>query len=113
MAESKYGRDNKGRFAKRTNSYTGQFNNNKSKLSSMMVNTWPNAIVEDDGVLNLEETVDNYAYILLDKFDDTLKKKWFGYIIETPEECYSWIITELPDLYDKCATFIEQQREAE
>ena len=78
-------------------------------LATKLLNTFPNCIVEDYGVINIEETVDALSNAIMSEFDDKRQKYYFGEVFANPEECYRWILTELPDLQEICYEIISEQ----
>lgn len=81
----------------------------QEELAAKLLNTFPNCIVEDYGVINIEETVDALSNVIMSEFDDKRQKYYFGEVFANPEECYRWLLTELPDLQEICYEIISGQ----
>ena len=81
----------------------------QEELATKLLNTFPNCIVEDYGVINIEETVDALSNIIMSEFDEKRQKYYFGEVFANPEECYRWLLTELPDLQEICYEIISEQ----
>ena len=45
----------------------------------------------------------------MSEFDDKRQKYYFGEVFANPEECYRWLLTELPDLQEICYEIISGQ----
>ena len=78
-------------------------------LATKLLNTFPNCIAEDYGVINIEETVDALSNVIMSEFDEKRQKYYFGEVFANPEECYRWLLTELPDLQEICYEIISGQ----
>ena len=78
-------------------------------IATKLLNTFPNCIVEDSGVINIEETVDALSNVIMSDFDEKKQKYYFGQVFANPEECYRWVLTELPDLQEICYEIISGQ----
>lgn len=84
----------------------------KIELCEKLINTYPNSIVEDDGELNFEETAYNFASDLMDEVQNfKQRKKYFGRDFIDIDDCYRWIINELPELYEMCFNFLNKDYE--
>ena len=81
----------------------------QEELATKLLNTFPNCIVEDYGVINIEETVDALSNVIMSEFDEKRQKYYFGEVFVNPEECYRWLLTELPDLQEICYEIISEQ----
>ena len=81
----------------------------QEELATKLLNTFPNCIVEDYGVINIEETVDALSNVIMSEFDNKKQKYYFGEVFANPEECYRWLLTELPDLQEICYEIISEQ----
>ena len=81
----------------------------QEELATKLLNTFPNCIAEDYGVINIEETVDALSNVIMSEFDDKKQKYYFGEVFANPEECYRWLLTELPDLQEICYEIISEQ----
>ena len=81
----------------------------QEELATKLLNTFPNCIVEDDGVIDIEETVDALSNVIMSKFDKKKQKYYFGEVFASPEECYRWLLDELPDLQEICYEIINGQ----
>ena len=81
----------------------------QEELATKLLNTFPNCIVEDYGVINIEETVDALSNVIMSEFDEKRQKYYFGEVFANPEECYRWLLTELPDLQEICYEIISEQ----
>lgn len=81
---------------------------NKKKLCEKLINTYTDSIIVDDnGELDFEETVYNFAENIINDIKDFRSQKYyFGGTFENVDDCYRWLITELSDLYDMCYKFI-------
>ena len=75
-------------------------------LAIKLLNTFPNCIVEDSGIIDIEETVDELSNVIMSKFDEKKQKHYFGEVFSSPEECYRWLLYELPDLQEICYEII-------
>ena len=75
-------------------------------LATKLLNTFPNCIVEDYGVIDIEETADALSNVIMSKFDEKKQKHYFGEVFSSPEECYRWLLYELPDLQEICYEII-------
>ena len=81
----------------------------QEELATKLLNTFPNCIVEDYGVINIEETIDALSNVIMSEFDNKKQKYYFGEVFANPEECYRWLLTELPDLQEICYEIISEQ----
>ena len=81
----------------------------QEELATKLLNTFPNCIAEDYGVINIEETVDSLSNVIMSEFDEKRQKYYFGEVFANPEECYRWLLTELPDLQEICYEIISEQ----
>lgn len=81
----------------------------QEELAAKLLNTFPSCIVEDSGVINIEETVDELSNVVMSKFDEKKQKYYFGEVFSSPEECYRWLLSELPDLQEICYEIISGQ----
>ena len=81
----------------------------QEELATKLLNTFPNCIVEDYGVINIEETVDELSNVIMSKFDKKKQKYYFGEVFDSPEECYRWLLAELPDLQEICYEIMSGQ----
>lgn len=71
----------------------------KEALANKLLHTYPNTIVEFDGVVDIEETVDLLSSVVME-FDAKKQKYYFGVVFEHRYECYRWLLDELPDLQE-------------
>lgn len=78
-------------------------------LATKLLNSFPNCIVEYYGVVDIEETIDALSDVIMNKFDDKKQKHYFGEVFANPEECYRWLLVELPDLQEICYEIISGQ----
>ena len=78
-------------------------------LAIKLLNTFPNCIVEDSGIINIEETVDELSNVIMSKFDEKKQKHYFGEVFASPEACYRWLLYELPDLQEVCYEIVSKQ----
>ena len=78
-------------------------------IAAKLLNTFPNCIVEDSGVIDIEETADALSNVIMSNFDEKKQKDYFGQVFANPEECYRWLLTELPDLQEICYEIISGQ----
>ena len=78
-------------------------------IAAKLLNTFPNCIVEDSGVIDIEETVDALSNVIMSNFDEKKQKYYFGQVFANPEECYRWVLSELPDLQEICYEMISEQ----
>ena len=81
----------------------------QEELATKLLNTFPNCIVEDYGVIDIEETADALSNVIMNKFDEKKQKYYFGQVFANPEECYKWILSDLPDLQEICYEIINGQ----
>ena len=81
----------------------------QEELATKLLNTFPNCIVEDYGVIDIEETVDALSNVIMRKKKKKRQKYYFGEVFANPEECYRWLLTELPDLQEICYEIISGQ----
>ena len=81
----------------------------QEELAIKLLNSFPSCIVEDCGVIDIEETVDALSNVIMSDFDEKKQKYYFGQVFANPEECYRWVLTELPDLQEICYEIINGQ----
>ena len=69
-------------------------------------------IVEEDGQIDFENTVYNFAdNVMNDLKEFKSRKKFFGCDFANVDECYRWILNELGELYEMCFNFINEDYE--
>lgn len=84
----------------------------KHALCENLINSYPDSIVEEDGQIDFEETVYNFAdNIMNDLKEFKSRKKFFGCDFANVDECYRWMLNELGDLYEMCYNFINEDYE--
>ena len=81
----------------------------QEELAIKLLNSFPSCIVEDCGVIDIEETVDALSNVIMSKFDEKKQKYYFGEVFANPEECYRWLLYDLPDLQEICYEIINGQ----
>ncbi len=84
----------------------------KHALCEKLINSYPDSIVEEDGQIDFENTVYNFAdNVMNDLKEFKSRKKFFGCDFANVDECYRWILNELGELYEMCFNFINEDYE--
>lgn len=84
----------------------------KHSLCENLINSYPDSIIEEDGQIDFEETVYNFAEnVMNDLKEFKSRKKFFGCDFANVDECYRWMLNELGDLYEMCYNFINEEYE--
>jgi hypothetical protein len=84
----------------------------KHSLCEKLINSYPDSIIEEDGEIDFENTVYNFAdNVMNDLKEFKSRKKFFGCDFANVDECYRWILNELGELYEMCFNFINNEYE--
>jgi hypothetical protein len=80
----------------------------KDNLVKRLINTYTDEIIIEDGELDFENTVYNFAVKIVDEIDPSQQKSMLGYVFDDYEECYSFLENNLPTLRHELEIFTDK-----
>jgi hypothetical protein len=79
---------------------------NKEVIVNKLIYTYPDAIENDNGILNFDETISNFAECIWRDFDTERQNYHFNTQFASQEDCERWLKDNLDCIYDICQEFI-------
>lgn len=80
----------------------------KNKVVKKLIYSYPDAVVSEDGVLDFDETVANFAYCIWRDFDVERQQYHFNTMFASEEDCTRWLIANFDNIYEDCQDFIDK-----
>ena len=83
----------------------------QENLVKRLINTYTECVVTDDeGELDFEETIFNFANRIINDMKDTQQKSVFGKVFENCEECYDYLKNNVPSLRHSLELFVNDEQ---
>lgn len=83
----------------------------KENLVKRLINTYVDEIIIVEGELDFENTVYGFAVKIVEEIDPSQQKSMLGYTFDDYDECYSFIIKNIPTLRHELEKFTEKKCE--
>jgi len=74
----------------------------------MLIATYPGAITVEDGLVNFDDTCDNFTEIIMEKFEPGRQKYYFAREFEGYNDCKRYVRNELQRLLERCQEFVDE-----
>ena len=83
----------------------------QENLVKRLINTYTECVVTDDeGELDFEETIFNFANRIINDMKDTQQKSVFGKVFGSCEECYDYLENNVPSLRHSLELFVNNEQ---
>lgn len=80
----------------------------KEKIVRKLIYSYPDHVIDNDGVLDFDETVAGFARCIWRDFDTERQNYHFNTNFGSEEECERWLRNNLDNMYEDCQEFVDK-----